>query len=103
MACRHLYGAKHVAQIVTPGGPAASRGIEIHAVFATYISHLVKARRRRDLEFFDGLMEGVSADARAVLERFKYNHGFDSEKIVDTELEVALYERFEPVDSERAC
>ncbi len=47
MACPHLYGAKHVAKIVTPGGPAASRGIEIHAVFATYISHLVKARRRR--------------------------------------------------------
>ena len=67
MACPHLYGAKHVAKIVTPGGPAASRGIEIHAVVATYISHLVKTRRRRDLDFFDELMEGASADARAVL------------------------------------
>ncbi len=100
MACPHLYGAKHVAQIITPGGPAASRGIEIHAVFATYISHLVKTRRRRDLEFFDELMEGTSADARAVLERFKYNHDFDPEKVVDTELEIALDERFEPVDTE---
>jgi hypothetical protein len=100
MACAHLYGAKHVAAIMTPGGVAAARGIEIHAVFAGYISHLVKTRRRRDLDFFDKLMEATSTDARAVLERFKYNHDFDPEKIVDAELEIALDEDFEPIDTE---
>src|SRR5260221_4476294 len=90
MACSHLYGAKHVAQIVTPGGPAASRGIEIHAVFATYIYHLVKTKRRRVLEFFDELMHGHAADARAALVRFQYDTAYYPTQALVTELYITL-------------
>jgi hypothetical protein len=48
----------------------AVRGIEIHQVLASYINHLVRTRRARDLELFDALMRGASAEAREGLEKF---------------------------------
>lgn len=78
-------------------GPAA-RGIEIHQILASYINHLVRARRSTNLELFDALMRGAGAEAREVLETFRNNHAFEPEKILATELHIALDENFLPIE-----
>src|SRR5712691_13440583 len=92
MACETLYVCKHVqCAKVGESGPAA-RGTEIHQVLATYINHLVTTIRAMDLEAFDALMRNASTEAREVLEKFRDNHAFDPEKILATELHIALDE-----------
>jgi len=76
----------------------AARGIEIHKTLATYINHLVGARRATDIELFDALTRRASGEAREVLEKFRDNHAFDAEKILATELHIALDENFLPID-----
>lgn len=94
MACETLYIRKHVqGGKLAESGPA-TRGIEIHQALATYINHLVKTRRTTDLEVFDTLIKSAGAEAREVLERFRDNHAFDPEKILATELHIALDENF---------
>ncbi len=98
MACETLYVCKHVqCARVGESGPAA-RGTEIHQVLATYINHLVTTTRAMDLEAFDALMRNASTEAREVLEKFRDNHAFDPEKILATELHIALDENFLPVE-----
>jgi len=98
MACETLYVCKHVqCAKVGESGPAA-RGTEIHQVLATYINHLVTTTRAMDLEAFDALMRNASTEAREVLEKFRDNHAFDPEKILATELHIALDENFLPVE-----
>jgi len=98
MACESLYTCKHVQGARLGESGAAARGIEIHQVLAAYISHLVTTRRATDLEVFDGLTRGAGSEAREVLERFRDNHAFDSEKVLATELHIALDEGFRPVE-----
>lgn len=98
MACETLYVCKHVrCERITDSGGAA-RGTEIHETLATYINHLVNTRRSTDLEVFDGLMCRTSSDARQVLERFRDNHSIDPEKVLATELHIALDQNFHPVE-----
>jgi hypothetical protein len=98
MACETLYVCKHVqCAKVGESGPAA-RGIEIHQILATYINHLVRTTRTTDLEVFDGLTKGAGTEAREVLEKFRDNHAFDPQKILATELHIALDENFVPIE-----
>lgn len=97
MACETLYVHKHVQGGRTDESEAAARGIEIHQILGTYISHLVSAKRSTDLEVLDGLMKGASAECREVLERFRDNHSFDPERILGTELHIALDRDFRPL------
>jgi PD-(D/E)XK nuclease superfamily len=98
MACETLYIRKHVQRgRLAESGPA-TRGIEIHEILSTYISHLVRTRRATDLEVLDDLMRCASGEAREVLEKFRDNHAFDPEKIVATELHIALDENFLPIE-----
>jgi PD-(D/E)XK nuclease superfamily len=98
MACETLYVRKHVqGGRVAESGPA-TRGIEIHQILATYINHLVRTRRATDLEAFDSLMGSAGAEPREVLEKFRDDHAFDPEKILATELHIALDENFLPVE-----
>ena len=94
MACETLYVCKHVHRARVGESEPAARGIEIHQVLATYIDHLVRTTRNTDLEIFDALMRGAGAEAREVLEKFRDDHAFDPEKILATELHVALDENF---------
>jgi hypothetical protein len=73
-------------------------GIEIHQVLASYINHLVRTRRATDLEVFEALVKGAGDEAREVLEKFRGNHAFDPEKILATELHIALDENFLPIE-----
>jgi len=98
MACETLYVCKHVQGTRLGESEPAARGIEIHQVLATYINHLVRTRRATDLEVFDALMHGAGDEAREVLETFRNNHAFDPEKILATELHIALDENFLPID-----
>ena len=98
MACQALYVRKHVQCARVGESEPAARGIEIHQVLATYINHLVRTTRTTDLEVFDALMRGASAEAREVLEKFRDNHAFDPEKILATELHVALDDNFVPIE-----
>jgi PD-(D/E)XK nuclease superfamily len=98
MACETLYVRKHVqGGRLAESGPAA-RGIEIHKILGTYINHLVRTRRSTDLEMFDALMRSAGAEAREVLERFREDHAFDPDKILATELHIALDENFIPIE-----
>ncbi len=97
MACETLYVRKHVKGARLGESEHAARGTEIHRVLATYIDHLVRTKRDTDLEVFDSLMGTVGAEAREVLERFRDNHTFDPEKILATELHVALDHDFHPI------
>lgn len=99
MACQSLYVYKHVHCTTLAESEPAARGIEIHQILATYINHLVRARRGTDLEFLDTLMKGAGAEAREVLERFRDNHAFDPEKVLATELHIALDKDFLPIDA----
>jgi hypothetical protein len=104
MACEALYVRKHVKGAKVANSEPAARGIEIHRVVAAYINRLVGTRRSTDLEVFDSLMNGASIEAREVLEKFRDNHSFDPEKILATELHIALDQDFHPVgDSEDEC
>ncbi len=98
MGCETLYVRKHVRCARIAESEPAARGIEIHQILSSYINHLVRARRATDLEVFDALMRGAGAEAREVLERFRDNHAFDPEKILATELHIALDESFLPVE-----
>jgi PD-(D/E)XK nuclease superfamily len=98
MACETLYVCKHAqGHRVAESGPAA-RGIEIHKILAAYINHLVRTKRATDLEVFDALMRSAGAQAREVLDRFRDSHAFDPEKILATELHIALDENFVPIE-----
>jgi len=99
MACEALYVHKHIRCERIAESQAAERGIEIHEILATYINHLVRVRRSSDLEIFDALMKGVGSEAREVLEKFRDNHIFDPEKILATELHIALDQDFHPVEA----
>jgi hypothetical protein len=98
MACETLYVQKHVQGARLGESEPAARGIEIHEVLASYLNHLVRARRATDLEAFDALMKGAGDEAREVLEKFRTNHAFDPEKILATELHIALDENFLPIE-----
>ena len=98
MACETLYVRKHVQGARIGESEPAARGIEIHQVLATYINHLVRTRRATDLEVFDALMKGAGDEAREVLEKFRGNHAFDPERILATELHIALDENFLPIE-----
>jgi len=101
MACESLYVHKHVQYVRVGESVPAARGIEIHQFLATYINHLVAARRSTDLEVFDALMKGAGTEALEVLEKFRENHSFDPEKILATELHIALDEDFLPIEHPR--
>jgi PD-(D/E)XK nuclease superfamily protein len=98
MACEALYDRKHIQCARLGESEAAARGTEIHQVLATYINHLVGTRRATDLELFDALVRGAGTEAREVLEKFRDNHAFDPEKILATELHIALDENFLPIE-----
>jgi PD-(D/E)XK nuclease superfamily len=98
MACETLYVRKHVQGTRIGESEPAARGIEIHQVLATYINHLVRTRRATDLEVFDALMKDAGDDAREVLEKFRGNHAIDPERILATELHIALDENFLPIE-----
>ena len=98
MACATLYVCKHVQGARLGESEAAARGTEIHQVLAAYINHLVRTGRATDLEIFDALMKGTGDEAREVLEKFRDNRAFDPEKILATELHIALDENFLPID-----
>ena len=92
MACETLYIRKHVQSVRLGESEPAARGIEIHQILATYINHLVRAKGVTDLEVLDVLMRGVGTESREVLDKFRDNHAFDPEKILATELHIALDE-----------
>ena len=64
MACQTLYVHKHVRRLRGAESAPAARGIEIHQVLATYISHLVKTRRTTDLEVFDAYRLSTQEDQK---------------------------------------
>src|SRR6266852_3281383 len=76
MACETLYVCKHVQGTRLGESEAAARGTEIHQVLA------------RD----------ACAEAGEGLEKFRDNHAFDPEKILATELHIALDENFLPIE-----
>jgi len=98
MACEALYRFKHVRRETVAESEPAARGTEIHRILATYIDHLVRVGRALDLEVFDQLMKTASGEAREVLERFRDNHAFDPDKVLATELYIALDEDFLPIE-----
>ena len=98
MACETLYLHKHVHRARVGKSEPAARGIEIHQVLSTYIDHLARTRRPTDLELLDGLVRGVGTEAREVLERFRDHHAFVPEKVLATELHIALDEEFQPIE-----
>jgi len=98
MACETLYAHKHVMCERVVESEPATRGIEIHEILATYVNHLVRAKRSTDLEAFDSLMKGAGSEAREVLQKFRDNHIFDPEKILATELHIALDQDFGPIE-----
>ena len=97
MACETLYARKHVQRAKIADSEPAARGIEIHQILATYITHLVRTKRPTDLEAFDALMKQAGAEAREVLEKFRDNHVFEPERILATELHIALDGDFQPL------
>ena len=98
MACEALYVRKHVQCARVGESEPAARGIEIHQILANYINHLVRTTRTTDLEAFDALVRGAGAEVREVLEKFRDKYAFDPEKILATELHIALDENFVPVE-----
>lgn len=98
MGCETLYVHKHIQCARLAESEPAARGTEIHQMLATYLDHLVKTRRATDLEAFDALMRAAGSEARDVLERFRNNHAFDPEKILATELHIALDKDFLPIE-----
>jgi hypothetical protein len=101
MACETLYVHKHVQRAKVAESQPAARGIEIHEILATYIDHLVRTRRSTDVTVFDSLLKTASAETAEVLEKFRDNHAFDPERILATELHIALDDRFHPIEPGR--
>ena len=74
MACEALYVHKHVRGAITAKSEAAARGTEIHEILATYLNHLVGARRSTDLEAFDALMKRAGVEAILILDEWFKAH-----------------------------
>ena len=102
MACETLYVHTHVHSARVADSEPAARGMEIHGIFPTYINQLTKTKRSIDFEVFYALMRGTSAEAGEVLEKFRENHAFDTEKILATELHIALDEDFLSIEQRPA-
>jgi len=98
MACELLYIHRHVRHVASGDSEPAARGTAIHEVLSSYIDHLIATKRATDLELFDTLAREVREDAGEVLDKFRSNHVFDPEKIVATEMYIALDEEFHPID-----
>jgi hypothetical protein len=97
MACEALYHFKHVRREKIAASEPAARGTN-HRILAAYIDHLVRVGRALDLEVFDQFTRTASGEAREVLEKFRDNHAFEPDKILATELYVALDEDFQPIE-----
>src|SRR5258708_28061819 len=76
MACETLYVCKHVQGTRLGESEPAARGIEIHEVLASYLNHIVRARRATDLKIFDALMKSTGEESREVLDKFRGNHHY---------------------------
>ena len=98
MACQCLYVRKHIVGGPAADSEAAARGIEVHQVLAAYINELVRTKRSTDLGLFDRLASLTGADAREALQRFRDNHAFDPERVLATELYIALDTDFKPIE-----
>ncbi|HYM00103.1 MAG TPA: PD-(D/E)XK nuclease family protein [Blastocatellia bacterium] len=101
MACDSLYFHKHVQGFRAADSEAAARGIEIHRILATYLDHLAATKHGTDLEALDTLIKGTGDEARSVLEKFRENHVIDPQKILGTELHIALDKNFRPIENLR--
>lgn len=102
MACESLYVRKHVQCGRVADSEPAARGTEIHQTLATYINHLAAAKRSTDLDAFDALMNQAGTEAQEALEEFRGNHAFNPEKILATELYIALDQDFHPIEDSDA-
>lgn len=98
MACQCLYIRKHVICGPMADSEAAARGIEVHQILATYINHLMRTRRSKDLGFLDCMITPASGDAQQALERLRDNHSFDPGEVLGTELYISLDEEFNPIE-----
>src|ERR1700732_2322683 len=98
MACGALYRFKHVRRERIAESEPAARGTEIHRILATYIDHLLRVGRALDLEVFAQFMRTASGEAREALEKFRDTHAFDPDKVLATELRIALDEDFLPIE-----
>jgi len=98
MACPALYVAKHVSCVPEAASSAADRGTEVHEIIAIYLNHLVKSGRRKDPEFFAGLLRFAKREVQEALEKFDERYEFDPRNIAGTEMEIALDENFAPLE-----
>jgi hypothetical protein len=99
MACPHLYVDRVIRGVEEPENVYARRGTEIHDVVANYINHLVKTRQPSDYQHFDELTKaGFSSEAVEILQGLRETLIIDPEKVLGTELYLALDEELKAVD-----
>jgi hypothetical protein len=94
MGCSLLYWARHVEGIEFETEPAR-RGKEIHKILAEYMDALRITKQQTDYKKMAELSADASPEAKEVLDRFTAANFYDSEKIYDTEVYVAIDDDFQ--------
>jgi hypothetical protein len=103
MACPHLYVERIVLGKREAPNPYAQRGQIIHKILATYVDHLVRTRQGTDVEMYDRLLIGLDQEALEVLQPMRDSFAVDPERVVGTELYLALDEALQPMDANYAA
>lgn len=97
MACPQLYIERVIQGRKEPNNPWALRGTMVHAVLASYLTHLVQTRQPSDYVMFDTFTERIDGEARDVLDDMKESLVIDPERSLGAEVLLTLDENLSPV------
>lgn len=102
MRCAHLYRARILQGMPEAQNEPALRGNQIHKGASDYVDHLVKTRQSSDPDFFERqiLTRPYLSEALELLEEAEKVGIFkiDPERVLGTEMYLALNEDMEPIE-----
>jgi hypothetical protein len=100
MACPHLYTVAVIGGQRDAENQYSLRGTQVHEAMSDYINHLVATRKADDREWYQAniLTRPYLQDAIEILGSLVGWVKVDPEKVLGTEMYLALDEEFEPID-----
>lgn len=96
MACPHSYSLVHIQGLKPPDTVASSRGTEVHAVLAAYVTHCAQRRAKADFMYLDSLMDSVGQETAEILTTCREGFSVDWENFFTAEATLALDVDFDP-------
>jgi hypothetical protein len=99
MACPHSYGLVYIEGLKPPNTKASSRGSDIHAVLASYVTHCASKRVPADYAYMDSLTSSSTEEVAGILESCRENIVVDWNNLFGSEISMGLDIDFQPTYS----